>query len=170
MRVWIESAEILLSYVSHFAEVREHVVARLPLLIGSGVTLDNVDNYANAADALIVGSHLKIAGRWENAPDPERVQAFVGHLKGQERLWQFRSQRAREPETGSCSTSWASFYLWLAASLRRRQGWIWHLLSWRFLMSLKIATKYKENIDLVRTCVPSLLSALDIRNERVWGV
>lgn len=75
-------------YVLHLAEVRERVVARLPLLIGSGVTLDNVDNYANVADALIVGSHLKIAGRWENAPDPERVQAFIGHLKGQQRLWQ----------------------------------------------------------------------------------
>lgn len=59
---------------------------RLPLLIGSGVTLDNVDNYANAADALIVGSYLKAVGRWENAPDPERVQALVGHLKGQQRL------------------------------------------------------------------------------------
>lgn len=84
-------------YVLHLAEVREHVVARLPLLIGSGVTLDNVDNYANAADALIVGSYLKIAGRWENAPDPERVQAFVGHLKGQQRLWRHAIlQAARE--------------------------------------------------------------------------
>ncbi|XP_050458584.1 uncharacterized protein F13E9.13, mitochondrial isoform X2 [Cataglyphis hispanica] len=72
--------------VRDLTEVRERVVARLPLLIGSGVTLDNVDNYANVADALIVGSHLKIAGRWENAPDPERIQAFIGHLKGQQRL------------------------------------------------------------------------------------
>jgi len=63
------------------AEVREHVAARLPVLIGSGVTLDNVDNYADAADALIVGSHLKMAGRWENALDPARVRAFVEHLK-----------------------------------------------------------------------------------------
>lgn len=73
-------------YILHLTEVRERIAERLPLLIGSGVTLDNVDNYANAADALIVGSHLKMAGRWENAPDPERVQAFVGHLKGQQRL------------------------------------------------------------------------------------
>ncbi|KAL6430114.1 hypothetical protein ACFW04_007712 [Cataglyphis niger] len=72
--------------IRDLTEVRERVVARLPLLIGSGVTLDNVDNYANVADALIVGSHLKIAGRWENAPDPERIQAFIGHLKGQQRL------------------------------------------------------------------------------------
>lgn len=63
------------------AEVRKCVAARLPVLIGSGVTLDNVDNYASAADALIVGSHLKTDGRWENALDPARVRAFVGHLK-----------------------------------------------------------------------------------------
>lgn len=61
-----------------FAEVR--VATRLPVLIGSGVTLDNVDSYY-AADALIVGSHLKTNGRWENALDPRRVRAFVGHLK-----------------------------------------------------------------------------------------
>lgn len=72
--------------IRDLSEVRERIAERLPLLIGSGVTLDNVDNYANAADALIVGSHLKTGGRWENAPDPERVQAFVGHLKGQQRL------------------------------------------------------------------------------------
>ncbi|XP_011877259.1 PREDICTED: uncharacterized protein F13E9.13, mitochondrial [Vollenhovia emeryi] len=69
--------------VRDLSEVRECVAARLPVLIGSGVTLDNVDNYADAADALIVGSHLKMAGRWDNALDPARVRAFVGHLKNQ---------------------------------------------------------------------------------------
>ncbi|XP_014483988.1 PREDICTED: uncharacterized protein F13E9.13, mitochondrial [Dinoponera quadriceps] len=63
------------------AEVRKCVAARLPVLIGSGVTLDNVDNYAAVADALIVGSYLKTAGRWENALDVDRVQALLGHLK-----------------------------------------------------------------------------------------
>ncbi|XP_012228011.1 uncharacterized protein F13E9.13, mitochondrial [Linepithema humile] len=67
--------------VKDLGEVRKHIAARLPVLIGSGVTLDNVDNYVDAADALIVGSHLKTAGRWENALDPERVRALVGYLK-----------------------------------------------------------------------------------------
>ncbi|KAH0954808.1 hypothetical protein HN011_009149 [Eciton burchellii] len=55
-------------------EVRECVAARVPVLIGSGVTLDNVDNYAEVADALIVGSHFKTAGRWENPLNPERTR------------------------------------------------------------------------------------------------
>ncbi len=43
-----------------------------PLLVGSGVTVDNLDNYA-AADGFIVGTSLKTAGR----VDPEKVRALV---------------------------------------------------------------------------------------------
>ncbi|RLU26263.1 hypothetical protein DMN91_000056 [Ooceraea biroi] len=71
--------------VKDLTEVRECVAARVPVLIGSGVTLDNVDNYVEAADALIVGSHFKKAGRWENALEPERVRALVGRLKSRRR-------------------------------------------------------------------------------------
>ncbi|XP_036141448.1 uncharacterized protein F13E9.13, mitochondrial isoform X2 [Monomorium pharaonis] len=67
--------------VKDLLEVRECIASKLPLLIGSGVTLNNVDNYVNAADALIVGSHFKIAGHWKNALDPVRVRAFVEYLK-----------------------------------------------------------------------------------------
>ncbi|XP_032670735.1 uncharacterized protein F13E9.13, mitochondrial isoform X2 [Odontomachus brunneus] len=66
------------------AEVRKCVAARLPVLIGSGVTLDNVDNYVAAADALIVGSYFKTAGRWENALNADRVQALVEYLKSRQ--------------------------------------------------------------------------------------
>jgi len=41
------------------------------------VTLGNLDNYFSWSDALIVGSHLKLAGRWENPPDPDRVAALM---------------------------------------------------------------------------------------------
>jgi len=103
--------------ILRFAEVRD-CVARLPLLIGSGVTLDNVDNYAEVADALIVGSHFKTAGRWENALDPERIRALVGHLKSRRR-WSYDDTRAANRKTesshlrgnGSCSTSWANSHL-----------------------------------------------------------
>ncbi|XP_011697572.1 PREDICTED: uncharacterized protein F13E9.13, mitochondrial, partial [Wasmannia auropunctata] len=67
--------------VKDLLEIQEYITTKLPVLIGSGVTLDNVDNYVEAADALIVGSHLKMAGQWENALDPVRVRAFVRHLK-----------------------------------------------------------------------------------------
>jgi membrane complex biogenesis BtpA family protein len=48
----------------------------LPVLVGSGVTADNLADYA-AADAVIVGSHLKADGHWRGALDADRVAALV---------------------------------------------------------------------------------------------
>lgn len=53
----------------------------IPVVVGSGVTLDNVETFLPRADALIVGSHLKREGRWENPPDPERVAALMEHVE-----------------------------------------------------------------------------------------
>lgn len=47
----------------------------LPVLVGSGVTADNLTAYA-AADALIVGSSLKEGGVWESPLDPARAAAL----------------------------------------------------------------------------------------------
>lgn len=47
-----------------------------PLLIGSGVTLDNLDRYTGLADAVIVGTSLKTDGRL----DPTRVRAMIAAL------------------------------------------------------------------------------------------
>lgn len=49
---------------------------RMPVLVGSGVTAENVAEYAHA-DGLIVGSWLKRDGYWENEVDPERVKALM---------------------------------------------------------------------------------------------
>lgn len=49
---------------------------QIPVLIGSGVTQENVEDYLQA-DALIVGSHFKSGGRWENGVDPVRVKRFM---------------------------------------------------------------------------------------------
>lgn len=49
---------------------------QIPVLIGSGVTRENVEDYLQA-DALIVGSHFKSGGRWENGVDPVRVKGFM---------------------------------------------------------------------------------------------
>ncbi len=51
-----------------------------PLLVGSGVTVDNLSAFA-AADALIVGSHFKEGGRWDNPLDPDRLAAFMARLE-----------------------------------------------------------------------------------------
>ena len=58
----------------------------LSVLVGSGVTVDNVDRYLPHAHGLIVGSHFKTGGRWQNPVDPRRVRAFmdrVGRLRSQ---------------------------------------------------------------------------------------
>jgi membrane complex biogenesis BtpA family protein len=48
----------------------------LPVFVGSGVTRENLADYA-IADGLIVGSHFKQEGRWDATVDERRVQAFM---------------------------------------------------------------------------------------------
>ena len=58
--------------------MRDHVErarsASLPVVIGSGVTADNIGDYAHIADAVIVGSALKYDGNWRNPVDLDRVK------------------------------------------------------------------------------------------------
>ncbi|SDZ57131.1 hypothetical protein SAMN05444004_12312 [Jannaschia faecimaris] len=49
----------------------------LPVLVGSGVTADNIVSILSRADAVIVASSLKEGGVWWNPVDPVRVRAFV---------------------------------------------------------------------------------------------
>jgi len=46
----------------------------LPVIVGSGITAGNIENYWELADAFIVGSWLKYEGRWENKLSVERVK------------------------------------------------------------------------------------------------
>uniref|UniRef100_A0A8C6JXM0 Uncharacterized protein n=1 Tax=Melopsittacus undulatus TaxID=13146 RepID=A0A8C6JXM0_MELUD len=59
-------------------EVKDTV--KIPALVGSGVTLENVMNYLDA-NALIIGSHFKKEGYWANAVDPNRVKKFMEHIR-----------------------------------------------------------------------------------------
>jgi len=43
---------------------------RLPLYLGSGITPENLPEYYACADGFIVGSALKVDGRWHGAVDP----------------------------------------------------------------------------------------------------
>jgi len=52
----------------------------LPILIGSGITYDNIDNYFNLADAFIIGSHFKVDGNWINKVDETRVKKFMNKI------------------------------------------------------------------------------------------
>lgn len=53
----------------------------LPLLVGSGVTPDNVSDVLGVVDGVIVGSALKHDGVWWNPVDPVRAKAFVERVK-----------------------------------------------------------------------------------------
>lgn len=48
----------------------------IPVLVGSGVTLENAASYGDA-DALIAGSSVKEGGLWPNPLDAERVRALA---------------------------------------------------------------------------------------------
>nr|XP_020633005.1 uncharacterized protein F13E9.13, mitochondrial-like [Pogona vitticeps] len=53
---------------------------KIPVLVGSGVTLDNVQDYL-AANALIIGSYFKKEGYWANRIDSDRVKTFMEHIR-----------------------------------------------------------------------------------------
>ena len=49
----------------------------LPVMVGSGVTPDNVADILEVADGVIVASWLKRDGVWWNPVDPERLRTFM---------------------------------------------------------------------------------------------
>jgi len=52
-----------------------------PLLIGSGVTIENVAHYLPFSDALVVGSHFKKNGFWANEMDESVVKNFMEKVR-----------------------------------------------------------------------------------------
>lgn len=60
--------------VKELQEVKSKI--KIPVLIGSGVTYDNVESFTSA-NALIVGSHFKKDGKWNNDVDENRVIKFM---------------------------------------------------------------------------------------------
>ncbi|MBT6268734.1 MAG: hypothetical protein HOI88_00075, partial [Phycisphaerae bacterium] len=63
------------------AQLREvRGATELPLLVGSGVTPENVKDMFQYADVAIVGSSIKQGGNWNQALDSSRCQALV-HAK-----------------------------------------------------------------------------------------
>ena len=49
----------------------------LPVLVGSGITIDNVDQFLPICDGMIIGSHFKKHGYWENEIDENRLAQFM---------------------------------------------------------------------------------------------
>lgn len=48
-----------------------------PLIVGSGITIENVADYIPICDAMIVGSYFKDKGYWENDLNYDRVAGFM---------------------------------------------------------------------------------------------
>ena len=49
----------------------------LPVLVGSGATAETIGGLLRHADGVIVGSAIKVDGRWDNPPDPARCRAVM---------------------------------------------------------------------------------------------
>jgi membrane complex biogenesis BtpA family protein len=65
-------------HAADLAYIREIKSATsLPVLVGSGVTADNVSEMLGIVEGAIVASALKIGGRWWNPVEPERARQFV---------------------------------------------------------------------------------------------
>jgi membrane complex biogenesis BtpA family protein len=62
--------------VEDVEEARAHT--RLPVVLGSGVTVSNLDRFFGLADGFIIGTHFKVDGHWANTVDPRRVGEFMG--------------------------------------------------------------------------------------------
>lgn len=56
-------------------EVKRHT--GLPVLLGSGVTPQNLKQFYAAADGFIVGSYFKAEGRWDQPVEAARVEKFM---------------------------------------------------------------------------------------------
>ncbi len=53
----------------------------LPILLGSGITLDNADSLLGVAVGAIVGSWFKKDNNWRNPVDFERAKVFMNEVK-----------------------------------------------------------------------------------------
>jgi membrane complex biogenesis BtpA family protein len=61
----------------HEVRAVKDAVPHLPLVIGSGITPDNVRDYLALADGIIVGTFVKQNGNWTNPPDLARIQTLL---------------------------------------------------------------------------------------------
>ena len=60
-------------------EAKAH--CRLPVLLGSGVSVDNVADFYPVADGFIIGSYFKAGGYWANEVDQQRVERLMSVVR-----------------------------------------------------------------------------------------
>ena len=57
--------------------VKAKKVTKLPVLIGSGMTPENIKDYLPLADGFIVGSYFRKDGKFLEKLEPERLDKFM---------------------------------------------------------------------------------------------
>ena len=70
--------------MSDVRAVKEAVPEGTPVLVGSGVTEENIGAYMEWADGVIVGTSVKVDGVVSNPVDRERVARLVSAGRGRE--------------------------------------------------------------------------------------
>jgi membrane complex biogenesis BtpA family protein len=55
--------------------------SQLPVIIGSGIDAENLAEFVADADGFIVGSWMKVGGRWDNPVDPVRVDQLMTQMR-----------------------------------------------------------------------------------------
>lgn len=65
--------------LSDVQEAKAH--CRLPVILGSGVDVDNIAAFYPEADGFIIGSFFKRDGCWANEVDPQRVERLMEAVK-----------------------------------------------------------------------------------------
>ncbi|WP_321310721.1 BtpA/SgcQ family protein [Marinifilum fragile] len=66
-------------YLHELKSLKDKV--QIPVLIGSGITADNLEEYWNYASSFIVGSHFKENGFWKNPISKDRLKVFMEKVK-----------------------------------------------------------------------------------------
>ncbi len=61
--------------VTDVQEAKTH--CHLAVILGSGISEDNINEFYHEADGFIVGSSFKVDGLWSNTVDPSRVTKFM---------------------------------------------------------------------------------------------
>jgi membrane complex biogenesis BtpA family protein len=91
---------------SDVREAKSH--CRIPVLLGSGVTPENVAEFFDDADGFIVGSYFKEGGVWSNTVERARVERLTGavrRLRDGERPGAPRASDLKSGETTSAEES-----------------------------------------------------------------
>lgn len=59
----------------------KNALPEIPLVVGSGVSEENIEDYFSYVDAIIVATSLNRDGKVEAEPDPSRVASFMSKVK-----------------------------------------------------------------------------------------